>query len=159
MSTSITMIVPVKNTVPGVSNVFSAPGKQGQVLMAKPVNQQPEGGKSKETEGAAGSEEQVNISDSSASARIKALTKQIQDLQQKLVDLKDSGGDAKEIEKQKQLILAQIKMLQAEIERIQKEEMEKQQQEQMAKAASGNTPVKGDGVNRPTALNAVDVYI
>ncbi|VEA67052.1 Uncharacterised protein [Serratia plymuthica] len=25
MSTSITMIVPVKNTVPGVSNVFSAP--------------------------------------------------------------------------------------------------------------------------------------
>ncbi|MEE4407580.1 MULTISPECIES: FlxA-like family protein [unclassified Serratia (in: enterobacteria)] len=158
MSTSITMIVPVKNTVPGVSNVFSAPGKQGQVLMAKPVNQQPEGGKSKETEGAGGSE-QVNISDSSASARIKALTKQIQDLQQKLVDLKDSGGDAKEIEKQKQLIQAQIKMLQAEIERIQKEEMEKQRQEQMAKAASGNTPVKGDGVNRPTALNAVDVYI
>lgn len=158
MSTSISMVVPVKNTVPGVSNVFSAPGKQGQVLMAKPVNQQPEGGKPKETEGAGGGE-QVNISDSSASARIKALNKQIQDLQQKLVDLKDSGGDAKEIEKQKQLIQAQIKMLQAEIERIQKEEMEKQQQEQMAKAASGSAPVKGDGVNRPTALNAVDVYI
>ncbi|VEA67053.1 Uncharacterised protein [Serratia plymuthica] len=124
--------------------------------MAKPVNQQPEGGKSKETESAG---EQVNISDSSASARIKALNKQIQDLQQKLVDLKDSGGDAKQIETQKQLIQAQIKMLQAEIERIQKEEMEKQQQEQMAKAASGSAPVKGDGVNRPTALNAVDVYI
>lgn len=25
MSTTITMIVPIKNTVPGVSNVFSAP--------------------------------------------------------------------------------------------------------------------------------------
>lgn len=44
-------------------------------------------------------------------------------------------------------------MLQAEIARIQKQEMEKQQQEQMAKAMSG------DGVNRPTDANAVDVYI
>ncbi len=55
----------------------------------------------------------------------------------------------------KQLIEAQIKMLQAEIARIQKEEMEKQQQEQMKKAAAQ----AGDGVNRPTPLNAVDVYI
>lgn len=47
MSTSITMIVPIKNTVPGVSNVFSAPGHQGELLMAKPVNNQPEGGKAK----------------------------------------------------------------------------------------------------------------
>ncbi|SVK54539.1 Uncharacterised protein [Acinetobacter baumannii] len=46
-------------------------------------------------------------------------------------------------------------MLQAEIARIQKEEMEKQQQEQMEKAAAKS----GDGVNRPTPLNAVDVYI
>jgi hypothetical protein len=52
MSTSITMIVPVKNTVPGVSNVFSAPGNTGQVLMAKPVHQQPEGDKSNETKAA-----------------------------------------------------------------------------------------------------------
>lgn len=158
MSTSITMVVPVKNTVPGVGNVFSAPGNQGQVLMAKPVNQQPEGGKPKEAKGAGGGE-RVNTSNNSASARIKALNKQIQDLQQKLVDLKDSGGDAKQIERQKQLIQAQIKMLQAEIERLQKEEIEKQQQEQMAKAASGSASLKGDGVNRPTALNAVDVYI
>lgn len=45
MSTTITMIVPIKNTVPGVSNVFSAPGHQGELLMAKPVNNQPQGGK------------------------------------------------------------------------------------------------------------------
>lgn len=158
MSTSITMIVPVKNTVPGISNVFSAPGNEGQLLMAKPVNQQPEGGKMKETKEAAGND-QVKVADSGASARIKALNKQIQNLQQKLVDLKDAEGDPKEIEKQKQLIQAQIKMLQAEIARIQKEEMEKQQAAQMASAADSATPVKGDGINRPTARNAVDVYI
>ncbi|MBO1504136.1 FlxA-like family protein [Serratia proteamaculans] len=158
MSTSITMIVPVKNTVPGISKVFSAPGNEGQLLMAKPVNQQPEGGKMKETRETGGSD-QVKVADSSASARIKSLNKQIQDLQQKLVDLKDSDGDPKEIEKQRQLIQAQIKMLQAEIARIQKEEMEKQQAEQMAKTADSVTPAKGDGINRPTALNAVDVYI
>lgn len=157
MSTSISMIVPVKNTVPGVSHVFSAPGNEGQVLMAKPLNPQPEGGKPKETQEADGN--QVKISDSGASARIKALNKQIQVLQQKLVDLKDSDGDPKEIEKQKQLIQAQIKMLQAEIARIQKEEMEKQQAAQMAKANESIAPAKGDGINRPTAANAVDVYI
>ncbi|CAI0695839.1 FlxA-like family protein [Serratia quinivorans] len=158
MSTSITMIVPVKNTVPGISNVFSAPGNQGQLLMAKPVNQQPEGGKMKEAR-EADSNDPVQVADSNASARIKSLNKQIQGLQQKLADLKDSDADPKEIEKQKQLIQAQIKMLQAEIARIQKEEMEKQQAEQMAKAAESIAPTKGDGINRPTALNAVDVYI
>ncbi|CAI0727464.1 Uncharacterised protein [Serratia liquefaciens] len=158
MSISITMIVPVKNTVPGVSNVFSAPGNTGQVLMAKPVHQQPEGDKSNETKAAGGSD-RISVSDSSASARIKVLNKQIQALQQKLVDLKDSDSDPKEIEKQKQLIQAQIKMLQAEIARIQKEEMEKQQAEQMAKANESIVPAKGDGINRPTAANAVDVYI
>lgn len=132
MSTSITMIVPVKNTVPGVSNVFSAPGNTGQVLMAKPVHQQPEGDKSNETKAAGGSD-RVSVSDSSASARIKVLNKQIQALQQKLVDLKDSDSDPKEIEKQ--------------------------QAEQMAKANESIVPAKGDGINRPTAANAVDVYI
>lgn len=132
MSTSITMIVPVKNTVPGVSNVFSAPGNTGQVLMAKPVHQQPEGDKSNETKAAGGSD-RVSVSDSSTSARIKVLNKQIQALQQKLVDLKDSDSDPKEIEKQ--------------------------QAEQMAKANESIVPAKGDGINRPTAANAVDVYI
>ncbi|MGO2368151.1 MAG: FlxA-like family protein [Serratia sp. (in: enterobacteria)] len=158
MSTNITMIVPVKNTLPGVSRVFSAPGNEGQLLMAKPVNQQPEGGKMKEAK-AGGINDRVKVTDSNASARIKVLNKQIQDLQQKLVDLKDSDADPKEIEKQKQLIQAQIKMLQAEIARIQKEEMEKQQAAQMAKAADSGSPAKGDGINRPTAHNAVDVYI
>ncbi|ASM17797.1 MULTISPECIES: FlxA-like family protein [Serratia] len=155
MSTTITMIVPIKNTVPGVSNVFSAPGHQGELLMAKPVNNQPQGGKMEKNERANGNDEPVNLNESRASARIKALNRQIQALQQKLVELKDSDADPKEIEKQKQLIEAQIKMLQAEIARIQKEEMEKQQQEQMEKAAAR----AGDGVNRPTPLNAVDVYI
>ncbi|MGQ8776366.1 FlxA-like family protein [Serratia sp. NA_112.1] len=158
MSTSITMIVPVKNPLPGISNVFSAPGNQGQLLMAKPVNQQPERGKMKEARETDGNDP-VKVADSSASARIKSLNKQIQGLQQKLVDLKDSDADPKDIEKQKQLIQAQIKMLQAEIARIQKEEMEKQQAEQMAKVAERIAPTKGDGINRPTALNAVDVYI
>jgi len=158
MSTNITMIVPVKNTLPGVSRVFSAPGNEGQLLMAKPVNQQPEGGKMKEAK-AGGINDRVKVTDSNASARIKVLNKQIQDLQQKLVDLKDSDADPKEIEKQKQQIQALIKMLQAEIARIQREEMEKQQAAQMAKAAGGVSPAKGDGINRPTAHNAVDVYI
>lgn len=158
MSTSITMIVPVKNTVPGISNVFSAPGNQGQLLMAKPVNQQPEGGKTQETKGL-GNGEQAKTGESTATVRIKALNKQIQALQQKLVELDNSDADPQEIKKQKQLIQAQIKMLQAEIARIQKEEMEKQQAEQMAKTADSITPAKGDGINRPTALNAVDVYI
>ena len=46
-----TMIGTDQNTVPGVSNVFSAPGHQGELLMAKPVNNQPEG-KAKKSEGA-----------------------------------------------------------------------------------------------------------
>ncbi|VEA69158.1 Uncharacterised protein [Serratia rubidaea] len=41
-------------------------------------------------------------------------------------------------------------MLQAEIARIRKEELEKQQAEQMKVA---------NGVNRPTPHNALDVYI
>ncbi|HBK4794196.1 TPA: FlxA-like family protein [Serratia marcescens] len=155
MSTTITMIVPIKNTVPGVSHVFSAPGHQGELLMAKPVNNQPEGGKAKKSEGASGNDEPENLNESRASARIKALNRQIQALQQKLVELKDSSADPKEIEKQKQQIEAMIRMLQAEIARIQREEMEKQQQKQMEKAAAQ----AGDGVNRPTPLNAVDVYI
>ncbi|CAI1140023.1 MULTISPECIES: FlxA-like family protein [Serratia] len=149
MSTNITMMVPIKNPIAGVREVFTATGKGGAALMSAPVNNAPEGEKSKKTDNDA----PVTPKDSSAASRIAALYKQIQNLQQKLIELKDSGGDTQEIEQQKQLIMSQIEMLQAEIARIQKQEMEKQQQEQMAKAMSG------DGVNRPTAANAVDVYI
>ncbi|CAI1952321.1 FlxA-like family protein [Serratia fonticola] len=149
MSTNITMIVPIKNPIAGVREVFTATGKGGAALMSAPVNNAPEGGKAKKTE----TDTPLAPKDSSAASRISALFKQIQNLQQKLVELQNSDGDAKQIEQQKQLIMSQIQMLQAEIARIQKQEMEKQQEEQMAKAMSG------DGVNRPTAANAVDVYI
>ncbi len=153
MSANITMVVPVKNTIAGVREVFTATGKGGAALMAAPVNNNPEGAKAKKADHDA----PVPPKDRSAASRISALYKQIENLQQKLLELQDSDDDPKEIEKQKQLIMNQIKILQAEIERIQKEEMEKQQEEQMAKAAQGLT--NGDGVNRPTAANAVDVYI
>ena len=149
MSANITMVVPIKNPIAGVGEVFTATGKGGAALMAAPVNNAPEAGKAKKNDNDA----PVAPKDSSAASRISALFKQIQNLQQKLVELQNSDGDAKQIEQQKQLIMSQIQMLQAEIARIQKQEMEKQQQEQMAKA------MQGDGVNRPTADNAVDVYI
>jgi predicted RNase H-like nuclease (RuvC/YqgF family) len=154
MSANITMVVPIKNTIAGVREVFTATGKGGAALMAAPVNNNPDSAKAKKTD----NDMPVPPKDRSAASRISALYKQIENLQQKLIELKDSDADPKEIEKQKQLIINQIRMLQAEIERIQKEEMEKQQQEQMAKAVQGIAP-SGDGINRPTAANAVDVYI
>lgn len=153
MSTNITMIVPIKTPIAGVREVFTATGKGGAALMAAPVNNTPEGAKAKKTD----NEAPVAPKDSSTASRISALYKQIQHLQQKLVELQNSDGDAKQIEQQKQLIMSQIQMLQAEIARLQKQEMEKQQQEQMGKTMQG--AASGDGINRPTAANAVDVYI
>ncbi|NUN42322.1 hypothetical protein G4F99_12015 [Hafnia paralvei] len=88
------------------------------------------------------------------SGRIQQLTKQIQELQQQLRDLANSGGSPEEIKKQQELIQAQIKALQAEIARIRQQEMEQTQQNQLDKV--GKT---GDGVNRPTDENQIDVYI
>ena len=80
--------------------------------------------------------------------------KQIQDLQQQLRDLASSGGSPEEIKKQQELIQNQIKALQAEIARIRQQEAEQAQQSQLDKV--GKT---GDGVNRPTDENQIDVYI
>jgi TolA-binding protein len=88
------------------------------------------------------------------SGRIQQLTKQIQELQQQLRDLANSGGSPEEIKKQQELIQAQIKALQAEIARIRQQEMEQTQKNQLDKV--GKT---GDGVNRPTDENQIDVYI
>ena len=80
--------------------------------------------------------------------------KQIQELQQQLRDLADSGGSPEELKKQQELIQNQIKALQAEIARIRQQEAEQAQQSQLDKV--GKT---GDGVNRPTDENQIDVYI
>ncbi|VEI73541.1 Uncharacterised protein [Serratia fonticola] len=45
MSTNITMIVPIKNPIAGVREVFTATGKGGAALMSAPVNNAPEGGR------------------------------------------------------------------------------------------------------------------
>ncbi|MFI8416721.1 FlxA-like family protein [Serratia sp. NPDC078593] len=154
MSNIITMLVPPKHSLPAVGNVFSAPGKESPLLMAAPVNTNPE------AEKASGSDNDKPVApkNNSAAARIEALQQQIQNLQKKLVELQNSGDDVEQINQQKQLIQAQIKLLQAEIARIQKEEMQKQQQEHMAQTTQGRSP-NGDGINRPTPLNALDVYI
>ncbi|NLS52968.1 FlxA-like family protein [Hafnia alvei] len=88
------------------------------------------------------------------SDRVQQLMKQIQDLQQQLRDLASSGGSPEEIKKQQELIQNQIKALQAEIARIRQQEAEQAQQSQLDKV--GKT---GDGVNRPTDENQIDVYI
>lgn len=88
------------------------------------------------------------------SGRVQQLMKQIQELQQQLRDLANSGGSPEEIKKQQELIQNQIKALQAEIARIRQQEAEQAQQSQLDKV--GKT---GDGVNRPTDENQIDVYI
>lgn len=154
MSNIITMLVAPKHSLPAVGNLFSAPGKEGTLLMAAPVNNNPEAEKASGSD----SDKPVTPKNNSAAARIEALQQQIQNLQKKLVELQDSGGDVEQINRQKQLIQAQIKLLQAEIARIQKEEMQKQQQEHMDQTMQSHTS-NGDGINRPTPLNALDVYI
>ncbi|MDC6109880.1 FlxA-like family protein [Serratia rubidaea] len=146
MINSIISPVPLKPALPAVGHLVSAPGKTGQLLMATPLNNHADAGKAKKSDG----NQPAAPVEQGASARIKALQQQIEDLQQQLLALKDADGDAKQIEQQKQLIQARIAMLQAEIARIRKEELEKQQAEQMKMA---------DGVNRPTPHNALDVYI
>ncbi|MGF6192901.1 FlxA-like family protein [Serratia sp. 2723] len=95
----------------------------------------------------------VTPKDGSAASRIKALYKQIENLMKQLEKLSEMGLKPEELKKMRQLIMNQIKMLQVEIERIRKEELEKQQQTQIAKT------IVGDGVNNPTAVNTLDVYI
>ena len=72
-----------------------------------------------------------------------------------LSTLKDSGLTADELQKQQQQIQSQIAALQAELARIQAQEADK------SKEGDNNaaTAPTGDGVNRPSAQNQIDVYI
>ena len=129
MSTTITMIVPIKNTVPGVSNVFSAPGHQGELLMAKPVNNQPQGGKMEKTNAPTAMTNR-QISAKAAPRRVSS------------AEPADSGSAAKaggaerlqcRSQRDREAKAADRSADQdvaGRIARIQKEEMEKQQQEQ-----------------------------
>lgn len=58
------------------------------------------------------------------------------------------------------MIQDQIKMLQAEIARLRQQASEAQQMTGSLSAENGADPARrGDGVNRPRAGRAVDVYI
>lgn len=98
--------------------------------------------------GAAGS------SNTGESGRIQQLMKQIEGLQKQLKDLADSSLSPEDKKMMQQLLLDQIKLLQAEIDRIRQQELQEQKQPQEPMALE-----KGDGINRPTQDNRVDLYI
>jgi prefoldin subunit 5 len=90
-----------------------------------------------------------------ASPQLNALYQQLNDLFQKIDNLKSSDASPEEIQKQVQILTNQVQALQAAIARIQQEEMEKNKSDQMVNLVVN----RGDGINRPTEENAVDVYI
>lgn len=97
-----------------------------------------------------------------SASQVATLNKQITQLQ---AQLKDLGNDTTLTDEQKseqqQLIEGQIQMIEAQIAQVEQQQAEKAQEKQSsAKDDTANTISKAaDGVNRPTATNALNVYI
>ncbi|MDW8847178.1 FlxA-like family protein [Erwinia sp. MMLR14_017] len=96
-----------------------------------------------------------------STSQIASLNKQITQLQNQLKSLgTDDTLTTEQKSEQQQLIETQIQLIEAQIAQIEQQQAEKAQEQQSNnKAETAVTAKSGDGVNRPTASNALDVYI
>lgn len=98
---------------------------------------------------------------SGSTSQIASLNKQITQLQNQLKSLgTDDTLTTEQKSEQQQLIESQIQLIEAQIAQIEQQQAEKAQEQQSnnkAETAAGSK--SGDGVNRPTATNTLDVYI
>lgn len=99
-----------------------------------------------------------------STSQIASLNKQITQLQNQLKSLgTDDTLTTEQKSEQQQLIESQIQLIEAQIAQIEQQQAEKAQEQQSNNkaetAVTAASSKSGDGVNRPTATNALNVYI